>query len=77
MDIGCMQLSQDARLASKSEVQDPEVHEHRKPFLPRQLQEPIVTSIVRRCRVVEGGVNDCGEGESPVGGEELGGVNKD
>ena len=36
-----------------------------------------MTSIVRRCRVVEGGVNDCSEGESPVGGEELGGVNKD
>ena len=71
-----MQLSQNARLASKSEVQDPEAHRHRKPsFLPRQLQGPIVTSIVRRCRVVEGGVNDGSEGESPVGGEELGGVN--
>lgn len=58
-------------------MQDPEVHGHRKLlFLPCQLQEPIVTSIVRRCRVVEGSVNDCSEGESPVGGEELG-VNKD
>jgi len=36
-----------------------------------------VTSIVCCCRVVEGSVNDCSEGESPVGGEELGGVNKD
>ena len=72
-----MQLSQDAWLASKSEVQDPEVHGHRKPFLPCQLQEPIMTSTVRHCRVVEGNVNNCSEGESPVGGEELGGVNGD
>jgi hypothetical protein len=44
-------------------VQDPEVHEHRKPTLStRYLQEPIVTSIVRRCR----GVGDGGEGESLV-----------
>jgi hypothetical protein len=77
MDIGCMQLSQDARVASKSEVQDPEGHGHRQPFLPCQLQGPIVTSIVRRCRVVEGGANDSREGESLVGGEELGGVNED
>jgi hypothetical protein len=56
-------------------VHEPEVHGHRKPFLPRQLQEPIVTSIVRRCRVVKGGVNDSPERE--IGGEELGGVNED
>ena len=58
-------------------MQDLEGHRHRKPFLPCQLQEPIVISIVRRCRVVEGSVNDCSEGESLVGGKELGGVNKD
>jgi len=36
-----------------------------------------VTSIVRRCCVVEDGANDSREGESLVGGEELGGVNED
>ena len=57
-------------------MQDPEVHEHRKlSILPCQLQGPILTSTVRRCRVVEGGVNDSREGE--VGGEELGGVNEE
>jgi hypothetical protein len=45
-------------------VEDPEVHAQRKPFSPCQLQGPIMTNIVRRCR-----------GE--VEGEELGGVNED
>ena len=66
-----MQLSQDARVTSKLEVQDPEVHGHRKPFLPCQLHGPMVTSILRCCRVVERDVNDSREGER--GGEGEGG----
>jgi len=71
-----MQLSQDAELAPKSEVQDPQVHEQRQPFFPCTVQGPIVTSTVRRCRAVGDDVNGCGEGESPAEVEGVG-INKD
>ena len=61
-----MQLLQIARLASKSEVQDPEVHVHCQPFIPCTVQGPIVTSAARESRVVEGGVSNCDEGEGRV-----------
>jgi hypothetical protein len=54
-----MQLSQVAGVTSKLEVQDPEVHRQGIPsILPLKVQRPIVTSIMRCCQVVEGGVND-------------------
>jgi len=66
MDIGCAQLTQIARLASKSEVQDPEVHGHWRRFIPWKVQGPIMTSTARHRRVVGLGVNDSGEEEGPV-----------
>jgi hypothetical protein len=57
------------------EVEDPEVHAQRKPFSPCQLQGPIVTSTVRRSRMVGDGVNGSGEKESRVEGVEVRGVN--
>jgi len=56
-------------IASKSEVQDPEVHGHWRPFIPWKVQGPIMTSTARRRLVVGLGANDaCEESLEEVDG---------